>query len=167
MPALRNREQMLRSELQSIIEQITDRAAFLRLAETLTAFLGRLGCNAETLDVAERQRMVRLVVKETLVGENDITIRHSIPIPLGSPPNGGLPRAGDPNYFCVRGVASSMLAKLYTNRLLKGWRNTKRGEQSDAHIVTYPDDFVILSRREAAESLNWTRQVVARMGESP
>src|SRR5437667_6154033 len=39
MPSLRNREQMLRSELQAIIDQINDRAAFLRLAETLTAFL--------------------------------------------------------------------------------------------------------------------------------
>ena len=103
MPALRNREQMLRSELQAITEQISDRAAFLRLAETLTAFLARLRCNAETLDVAERQRIVRLVVKEILVGENDITIRHSIPIPSGSPPNGGLPRAGDPNYLLCKG----------------------------------------------------------------
>src|SRR2546426_11965945 len=62
------------------------------------------------------------------------------------------------------GVASPMLANLYMNRLLKGWRNTKRGEQFDAHIVNYADDFVILSRRKAAEALNWTRQVVARMG---
>jgi RNA-directed DNA polymerase len=50
------------------------------------------------------------------------------------------------------------------NRLLKGWRNTRRGEQFDAHIVNYADDFVILSRGKAAEALNWTRQVVARMG---
>jgi RNA-directed DNA polymerase len=62
------------------------------------------------------------------------------------------------------GVASPMLANLYMNRLLKGWRNTKRGEQFDAHIVNYADDFVILSRSKAAEALNWTRQVVARMG---
>src|SRR5215510_5282006 len=61
-------------------------------------------------------------------------------------------------------VASPMLANLYTNRLLKGWRNTKRGEQFDAHIVNYADDFVILSRGKATEALNWTRQVVARMG---
>ena len=52
MPSLRNREQMLRSELQAIIDQINDRAAFLRLAETLTAFLSRLRSNADTLDVA-------------------------------------------------------------------------------------------------------------------
>jgi len=44
------------------------------------------------------------------------------------------------------GVASPMLANLYMNRLLKGWRTTKRGEQFDAHIVNYADDFVILSR---------------------
>ena len=62
------------------------------------------------------------------------------------------------------GVASPMLANLYMNRLLKGWRNTKRGEQFDAHIVNYADDFVILSRGKAAEALNWTRQVVAQMG---
>jgi RNA-directed DNA polymerase len=62
------------------------------------------------------------------------------------------------------GVASPMLANLYMNRLLKGWRNTRRGEQFDAHIVTYADDFVILSRGKAAEALNWTRQVVTRMG---
>jgi RNA-directed DNA polymerase len=62
------------------------------------------------------------------------------------------------------GVASPMLANLYMNRLLKGWRNTKRGEQFDAHLVNYADDFVILSRGKAAEALNWTRQVVTRMG---
>ena len=62
------------------------------------------------------------------------------------------------------GVASPMLANLYMNRLLKGWRNTKRGEQFDAHIVNYADDFVILSRGKAAEALNWTRRVVTRMG---
>jgi len=62
------------------------------------------------------------------------------------------------------GVASPMLANLYMNRLLKGWRKTKRGEQFDAHIVNYADDFVILSRGKAAEALNWTRQVVTRMG---
>ena len=57
-----------------------------------------------------------------------------------------------------------MLANLYMNRLLKGWRKTKRGEQFDADIVNYADDFVILSRGKAAEALNWTRQVVTRMG---
>jgi RNA-directed DNA polymerase len=62
------------------------------------------------------------------------------------------------------GVASPLLANLYMNRLLKGWRKTKRGEQYDAQIVNYADDFVILSRGHATEALHWTRQVVAQMG---
>ena len=62
------------------------------------------------------------------------------------------------------GVASPMLANLYMNRLLKGWRNTKRGEQFRARVVNYADDFVILSRGKAAEALDWTRQVVTRLG---
>ena len=103
MPGLRQREQMLRTELRAIADQVNDRAAFLRLAETLTAFLTRLRSTAETLNVAERQRIVRLLVKDVLVGDNDITIRHSIPIHSGSPPNGGTHSAGDPNYLLCKG----------------------------------------------------------------
>jgi RNA-directed DNA polymerase len=62
------------------------------------------------------------------------------------------------------GVASPMLANLYMNRLLKGWQKTKRGEQFQAQIVNYADDFVILSRGKAKEALDWTRQVVTRLG---
>src|SRR3954451_9024679 len=66
--------------------------------------------------------------------------------------------------FCVRGVISPLLANLYMNRLLKGWRNTRRGEQFQARVVNYADDFVILSRGKAAEALEWTRNVVTRLG---
>ena len=62
------------------------------------------------------------------------------------------------------GVVSPLLANLYMNRLLKGWRNTKRGEQFQASVVSYADDFVILSRGKAAQALDWTRRVVARLG---
>jgi site-specific DNA recombinase len=92
MPLLRQREQALRAELQAIADQANDRATFLRLAETLSAFLARLRTAADTLDVIERQRIVRLVVKEILVGEDSIVIRHSIPIGTPSPPNGALPK---------------------------------------------------------------------------
>ena len=86
MPALRQRERTIRTELQAITDQTADRAAFLRLAETLTSFLARLRSAADTLNVVERQRIVRLVVKEVLIGDDTITIRHSIPIPSKSPP---------------------------------------------------------------------------------
>jgi hypothetical protein len=38
------------------------------------------------------------------------------------------------------------------NRMLKGWRETRRGEQFGARIVNYADDFVILSRGKAKEA---------------
>jgi len=62
------------------------------------------------------------------------------------------------------GVISPLLANLYMNRMLKGWRRTGRGEQYRGRIVNYADDFVILSRGKAKESLEWTRGVLARMG---
>src|SRR5712692_5117592 len=105
MPALRQREQMLRAELQAIADQANDRAAFLRLAETLTAFLARLRSAAETLNVTERQRIVRLVVKDVLVGDDTITIRHSIPVPSSPPQNGGSPpsRPNGQSYLLRKG----------------------------------------------------------------
>jgi site-specific DNA recombinase len=94
MPSLRQREQALRTELQAIADQANDRANFLRLAETLGAFLVRLRRVATTLDVIERQRIVRLVVKEILIGDDSIVIRHCIPVGLSSPPDGGSRTSG-------------------------------------------------------------------------
>src|ERR1700687_4684809 len=91
MPPLRQREQTLRAELQAIADQTNDQATFLKLAETLAAFLSRLRSTADTLDITERQRIVRLVVKEALIGDDNIVIRHSIPIALTPPASGGPP----------------------------------------------------------------------------
>src|SRR5215469_7524851 len=59
------------------------------------------------------------------------------------------------------GVVSPLLANLYMNRFLKYWRITGRGEAFQAQVVNYADDFVILTRRHAAEARDWTRQVMA------
>ena len=79
MPPLRQREQAMQAELQAINNQTADRAAYLKLAETLTVFLERLRTNAQTLDIGQRQRIMRLLVKEVIVGKDLITIKHSIP----------------------------------------------------------------------------------------
>jgi RNA-directed DNA polymerase len=61
------------------------------------------------------------------------------------------------------GVVSPLLANLYMNRMLKGWRQTRRGEEFEARIVNYADDFVILSRGKAKEALRWTGGVLERL----
>jgi site-specific DNA recombinase len=105
MPALRQREHALRAELQAIADQANDQANFLRLAETLTAFLTRLHGAADTLSIMERQRIVRLVVKDVLIGDDTITIRHSIPVLMGPPQAGSLPpsQTSGPNYLLCKG----------------------------------------------------------------
>jgi site-specific DNA recombinase len=55
----------------------------------MDTFLSRLRASAKTLNVTERQKILRLVVKEILVDRNDIIIRHSIPVT-----NSDLPLAG-------------------------------------------------------------------------
>jgi hypothetical protein len=105
---LRQREQALRAELQAIADQANDRAAFLRLAEILTSFLTRLRSAAESLSVLERQKIVRLLVKEILVGDDTITIRHSIPIPSAPPQDGGSKALSGENYLLCKGRDSAL-----------------------------------------------------------
>ena len=81
MPNLRRREQADHAELQAIVDQSVNRATYLRLAETLTTFLTRLRSSADALDISERQRILRLLVKEILVGDDKIIIRHCIHLP--------------------------------------------------------------------------------------
>jgi len=116
MPELRAREQGMRAELQAILDQAADRMSFLRLAETLTAFLQRLRESAESLDVNDRQRIVRLLVKEVLVDDDAITIRHSIPTPQTKPPTGNEPspstgksRLADKSYLLRSGSEGAAL----------------------------------------------------------
>jgi len=121
MPPLRQREQALRAELQAIADQTSNQATFLRLAETLAAFLGRLRSTADTLDIMERQRIVRLVVKEVLIGDDNIIIRHSIPIASTPPPSGGPPAPSWPDgsptgqsYLLCKGRKWSSLRRSFT-----------------------------------------------------
>jgi len=62
------------------------------------------------------------------------------------------------------GVVSPLLSVIYMNRFLKHWRLTGRGEVFHAHVISYADDFVILSRGHAEEALAWTRAVMTRLG---
>jgi site-specific DNA recombinase len=92
MPELRKQAQAAESELQSLEMVAADQARYLQLAESLTAFRSKLRLRAETLDIRERQQILRLLVKEVLVNANTITIRHSIPVPASGPGPNSTPR---------------------------------------------------------------------------
>ncbi len=62
------------------------------------------------------------------------------------------------------GVVSPLLSVIYMNRFLKHWRQSGRSEAFRAHVVSYADDFVILSRGNAAQALTWTSVVMTKLG---
>lgn len=80
MPELRAREASLRHQLDALDSQLADRQVYLRLADNLEDFLTGLRDKATTATIAERRRVLRLLVKDVLVGPSKITIRHSIPV---------------------------------------------------------------------------------------
>jgi site-specific DNA recombinase len=91
MPVLQKQAQAVGSELQSLEMAAVDEARYLQLAEGLGSFRSKLRVRADTLDVAVRQQILRLIVKEVLVGTDTITLRHSIPTPQSGPGSNGSP----------------------------------------------------------------------------
>ncbi len=89
MPELNKKSQAVESELQSLETAAVDQARYLQLAESLDGFRIKLHERAKTLDVCERQQILRLLVKEVLVAADTLTIRHSIPIPQTGPVSNG------------------------------------------------------------------------------
>ncbi len=85
MPDLRKQHQAIQAELQSLEITANDQTSNLQLVETLNRFYTRLRARGNVLNVSERQRVLRLLVKEILVARDKITIRHSIPMPASSP----------------------------------------------------------------------------------
>jgi site-specific DNA recombinase len=115
MPELRKQAQAIESELQSLEMATLDQAKYLQLAETLATFRSRLRARAETLDVRERQRILRLLVKEILVDAEMITIRHSIALPCGpgpesSPSSSGSSGGSTPSGYLLRSGSNFAIA---------------------------------------------------------
>jgi DNA invertase Pin-like site-specific DNA recombinase len=85
LPALRAKQHTLRAQLDALDAQLVDQAAYLKLAQTLESFLDRLRDKADTASVPERQRVLRLIVKEILIGPDRVVIRHRIPVTSPDP----------------------------------------------------------------------------------
>jgi site-specific DNA recombinase len=86
-PELRKREATVRAELDGLDAELHDAETYLKLTETLDGFRARLSANAGKLTIEQRQQIVRLVVREVLLGADDVTVRHSIPVPHRRSPN--------------------------------------------------------------------------------
>lgn len=107
MPELRKQKKAVECELQSLHMAAQDQSRCMRVVDTLNDFRTRLQGNADRLDLIARRKIIRLLVKEIVVGTDSIVIRHSIPItnspsrpPDSTPPAIGqdsTPPASDPD----------------------------------------------------------------------
>jgi site-specific DNA recombinase len=74
MPALRKQQLAAESQLLSLQTASEDQSRYLRLAATLSEFRESLRARAQTLDIRERQKILRLVIREIVVADNTIRI---------------------------------------------------------------------------------------------
>jgi site-specific DNA recombinase len=128
MPELRQREQATKGELASLTSQAAEKATYLRLAETVSAFFARLHENAQTLDAAERNRIVRLLVKDILIDDESIVIRHSIPV---------MPAPSDDREPSPKTGAAGPVSQCYLLR--SGRRQPRSGESFSPLCLRYLD----------------------------
>jgi site-specific DNA recombinase len=80
MPDLRARETGLKDQIAALDAQAADRDAYLKLAGDLEGFLAGLRRNSATATTEDRQRVLRAVVQDILIGPEQLTIRHRIPV---------------------------------------------------------------------------------------
>ena len=108
---LRRQQHAIAAELHSLQRASVDQAHYLRLAETLAEFRGQLRARAETLEVTERQKILRLVIKEIRVGPEAITICHSLPGATPGPDRGGHKGPSSPTPNTGLGSADWLLSQ--------------------------------------------------------
>jgi len=142
-----------------------DEAKYLQLAESLAGFRSKLRVRAEALDIAVRQQILRLLVKEVLVeatrlpcairfrfrnraqGRTDRRHRHPASPDLGR----------TQVIFCVRGVLSPLLSNVYLHWFDKLFHRADGPAQwAGAKLVRYADDFVVLARYQGTRLTGWT-----------
>lgn len=108
MPAMPSRMRVLEADLDAIETAAGEGEPYLRIAETLESFRDRLHAGSESLDVIERQKVLRSLVNEVLVDDGEITIRHSIPMTdgggcsPGNPPSNSSPQDPEPQGYLLR-----------------------------------------------------------------
>lgn len=81
MPELRRKQATAEKELENARWKALIAEKTYQIEQSLEVFVGRLRQSAQNLSMAERQKVVRLLIKDIVVGvDNRITIRHCLPL---------------------------------------------------------------------------------------
>jgi len=82
-PALKKKIAALENEGQNLGMRAIEDQRWQDINQSLDSFVARLNQTVQTLTNAERQKIVRLLVKQIDVGKDTVTIHHSIPVEQG------------------------------------------------------------------------------------
>jgi site-specific DNA recombinase len=83
-PELRRRQATIEKELEGVALQALEKTRLTQLNASMENFLATLQQSAKTLEIVERQKIVRLIVKQIIVNGDTLSIHHSIPISRSS-----------------------------------------------------------------------------------
>jgi site-specific DNA recombinase len=101
MPGLRKKQSAAQKELDGAQWQALAEAQLQQLDQSLESFLGRLKQSADNLGVVEKQKIIRLLVKEVIVEKEVITVRHCITTTSGGSGGAGTPAVSSPTGPCT------------------------------------------------------------------
>ena len=148
MPTLRKRQSTLQTQLDALANELHDAETYLKLADTIEGFLGRLSDGLDQLSIEDQQRILRLVVREVLVGgdTDKITIRHSIPTPNGGP-NGSYPLRGSSRHPALRHTGDHALIHAIHQRSGREHRSDQAQHLAVGHPVSDQVDQPLVRER--------------------
>lgn len=83
--------------------------SLLKLTDSIEGFLLKLLGMADVMSVVERQKVLGLVVREILIDDKNILVKHSIPLPHSNMPRAAIESSKVPSYLLGKGshVAAS------------------------------------------------------------
>jgi site-specific DNA recombinase len=98
VPELKQKIGGLEKEQQNLQLRVVENKRWIELSNSMESFLVRLNESAKKMDALEKQKVVRAVVKQITVGNDVVTIHHSIPFGTAS-------ASGAPSSYplCTRG----------------------------------------------------------------
>jgi site-specific DNA recombinase len=79
-PEVRKRQLALQKEWESLNLQALERDRLAQVTVSMEKLMEQIQHTAQTLGVEQKQRIVRLLVRQVQVGDESITIHHSIPL---------------------------------------------------------------------------------------
>jgi len=131
---LRKRHSALISELQSIESRMVDEEMYIQLVGRLDDFLSHIRQSAQSLNALDRQKILRLVVKEVLVSGDTVTIKHSIPTastvtdPKATPDPPG--QTNVPSYLLCGRSRQSFAGESFSALCIRQMDETEQSEHS-------------------------------------